>query len=97
MASPSKEGNILKLILENSPLRQWHFEEIVKNAKVTKAVASKWLRSYVKKRPAEESQGKGKIPLFYSRQQQSCLLFLEKALCAGAALQKRADSGIIVA
>ena len=48
MASPSKEDNVLKLLLENSPLKEWHFEEIVKEAKVTKAVANKWLKKYIK-------------------------------------------------
>ena len=33
MASPSKEENVLKLILENSPLKEWHFEEIAREAK----------------------------------------------------------------
>ena len=47
MASPSKEENVLKLILENSPLKQWHFEQIVREAKVTKTVANKWLKKYV--------------------------------------------------
>jgi len=47
MASPSKEENILKLILENSPLKEWHFGEIVRYAKVTKLVANKWLKKYV--------------------------------------------------
>jgi predicted nucleotidyltransferase len=46
MGSESKENNVLKLILENSPTRQWHFEEIVKQARVTRAVANKWLRKY---------------------------------------------------
>lgn len=46
MASPSKEKNVLRLILENSPLKEWHFEEVVREAKVTKAVANKWLRKY---------------------------------------------------
>jgi|SRR3989344_483571 len=46
MGSLSKEDNVLKLILENSPFKEWHFEEIVKKAKVTKAVANKWLKRY---------------------------------------------------
>ena len=48
MASPSKEENVLKIILENSPLKEWHFEEIARDARVTKLVANKWLRKYVK-------------------------------------------------
>ena len=48
MASQSKEENVLRLILENSPLKEWHFEEIVKEANITKAVANKWLKKYTK-------------------------------------------------
>jgi len=48
MASPSKEEDVLRLILENSPFKEWHFEEIVKEAKITKAAANKWLNKYVK-------------------------------------------------
>ena len=48
MASASKEENVLKLILEQTPLKEWHFEEIVQEAHVTKAVANKWLKKYVR-------------------------------------------------
>ncbi|MFH1439849.1 MAG: nucleotidyltransferase domain-containing protein [Candidatus Woesearchaeota archaeon] len=64
MASPSKEENVLKLILENSPLKEWHFEEVVKEAKVTKAVANKWLRKYVKQGLLKKVKEKGKFPFF---------------------------------
>lgn len=47
MASDSKEENVLKLILENSPFKEWHFEEIIKKAGVTRLVANKWLKKYV--------------------------------------------------
>jgi predicted nucleotidyltransferase len=47
MASPSKEDNVLRLILENSPLREWHFKEVIGRAKVARLVASKWLKRYV--------------------------------------------------
>ncbi|HLD05763.1 MAG TPA: nucleotidyltransferase domain-containing protein [Candidatus Nanoarchaeia archaeon] len=64
MASPSKEENVLQLILENSPLKQWHFEEVVQEAKVTKAVANKWLKKYVQERLLERKKEKGKFPYF---------------------------------
>ncbi len=64
MASPSKEENILKLILENSPLKEWHFEEIVREAKVTKLVANKWLKKYVSNRLLKHIKEKGKFPYF---------------------------------
>ncbi len=64
MASKSKEDNVLKLILENSPLKEWHFESIVKEAKVTKAVANKWLKKYVKEGLLKHIKEKGKFPYF---------------------------------
>lgn len=64
MASPSKEEKVLKLILENSPLKEWHFEEIVREAKVTKGVANKWLKKYVKEELLKHIKEKGKFPYF---------------------------------
>jgi len=64
MASPSKEENVLKLMLGNSPLKEWHFEELVREAKVTKAVANKWLRKYVKDGLLKKVKQKGKFPYF---------------------------------
>ncbi len=64
MASPSKEDSVLKLILENSPLKEWHFEDIVKEANVTRAVANKWLRKYVKDGLIERIKEEGKFPYF---------------------------------
>jgi predicted nucleotidyltransferase len=62
MASPSKEENILKLILENSPLKEWHFEEIVRSAKVTKLVANKWLKKYISEGLLRHVKEKGRFP-----------------------------------
>jgi len=64
MASPSKEEEILKLILENSPLKEWHFNEIVKKSKVTKAVANKWLKKYVDQGILKRIKTKGNFPYF---------------------------------
>ena len=64
MASPSKEENVLKLILENSPLKEWHFEEIVREAKITKLVANKWLKKYVSEGLLKHIKEKKKFPHF---------------------------------
>ncbi len=64
MASPSKEENVLKLILENSPLKEWHFEEIVREAKVTRLVANKWLKKYVSDGLLNHTKEKGKFAYF---------------------------------
>ncbi|MBS3107101.1 nucleotidyltransferase domain-containing protein [Candidatus Woesearchaeota archaeon] len=64
MPSPSKEENILRPILENSPLKEWHFEEIAREAKVTKAVANKWLKKYVSEGLLKRVKEKGKFPYY---------------------------------
>ena len=64
MGSESKEENVLKLVLENSPLKEWHFSEIVKEAKVTKAVANKWLKKYVNEKLLKKTKEKNKFPYF---------------------------------
>jgi|SRR3989344_6810845 len=64
MATPSKEHNVLQLILENSPLQEWHFEEIVKESKTTRIVASKWLKKYVKEGLLKRIKKQGKFPYF---------------------------------
>lgn len=64
MANPSKEENVLRLILENSPLKEWHFKEVVKEAKVTKVVANKWLKKYVAEDVLHHVKETGKFPYF---------------------------------
>ena len=64
MASQSKEENVLRLILENSPLKEWHFEEIVKKANVTKAVANKWLKKYAKEGLVKRIKRAKRFPFF---------------------------------
>lgn len=64
MATPSKEEQVLRIILENSPFKEWHFEEIVREAKVTKAVANKWLKKYVAQGVLHTIKEKGRFPYF---------------------------------
>ncbi|MBI4450598.1 nucleotidyltransferase domain-containing protein [Candidatus Woesearchaeota archaeon] len=64
MATLSKEDDVLRLILENSPLKEWHFEEMVKAAKVTKGVANKWLGKYVKEGLLRHVRRRGRFPYF---------------------------------
>ena len=56
--------NWKKLVLENSPLREWHFEEIVKSAKVTKLVANKWLKKCVSEKLLRYIKKEGKFPFY---------------------------------
>jgi len=64
MASPSKEQTVLKLLLENSPLKEWHFEDIVKQANITRVIANKWLKKYVAEGLLLHKKEKGKFPYF---------------------------------
>ncbi|MBI5392781.1 nucleotidyltransferase domain-containing protein [Candidatus Woesearchaeota archaeon] len=64
MATKSKEQDVLRLILENSPLKEWHFEEIVKTAKFTRMIASKWLKKYVKEGLLKRIKERGRFPYF---------------------------------
>ncbi len=64
MASPSKENQVLTLILESSPLKKWHFEEIMKEAKVTRLVANKWLKKYLAEKLIIRVKEKGRFPYY---------------------------------
>ncbi|MBU4502546.1 MAG: nucleotidyltransferase domain-containing protein [Nanoarchaeota archaeon] len=64
MGSPSKEEQILELILGNSPLKHWHFEEIVKETNMTRAAINKWLKKYQKEELIKRIKEKGKFPYF---------------------------------
>ncbi|MBN2422426.1 nucleotidyltransferase domain-containing protein [Candidatus Woesearchaeota archaeon] len=64
MASPSKEENILKVILENSPLKHWRFKELLKETRISRRALNKWLNKYVKKGLLIHVNEKGKFPYF---------------------------------
>ncbi len=91
MASPSKEENLLKIILENSPLKHWHFEEMVKEAKVTRAVANKWIRKYVKEGLLKRVKEHGRFP-YFSAGSNNPAYFAKKRVFA---LNQIYDSGLM--
>lgn len=64
MAIPSKEDQVLRLILENSPLKHWHFEEILKKTNMTRAAVNKWLKKYKEEGLIKRVKEKGKFPYF---------------------------------
>lgn len=64
MPSASKEENVLRLILEHSPLKEWHFKEIAQEANVTRAVASKWLHKYVAEGLLRRMKPAGQFPIY---------------------------------
>ena len=43
----SKQDQIIELFFEE-PTRQWHFEEILKEADITRSKADLWLKRFIK-------------------------------------------------
>jgi predicted nucleotidyltransferase len=64
MASPSKEDNILNLILGESPLKHWRFGELVQKSKLTRAAANKWLKKYCDEGLIKQVKENGRFPYF---------------------------------
>ena len=81
MASPSKEDHLLQLLLENSPLKQWRFDEIQKTAQVTKSVANKWLRKFVSEGLILYVKEKGRFP-YYSAGSNNSVYYSMKRIYA---------------
>lgn len=59
----SKEECMLKLFFEN-PSREWHFEEMLSNAKITRSKASKWLRKFNREGLIKRVKERGKMPYY---------------------------------
>lgn len=57
----SKEETVLELFFEE-PTREWHFEEILKDAKISRSKASIWLRRFMRERLVRRVKEKGKMP-----------------------------------
>lgn len=91
MASPSKEENILRLILENSPLREWRFEEVVREAGVTSAVANKWLKKYVAEGVIRRVKTSGAFPFYTAGRDNPVYLARKRAF----AFERLVASGLL--
>jgi predicted nucleotidyltransferase len=61
----SKGNIVLELFFEN-PTRQWHFEEVLKEAKITRSKADKWLKSFIKEGIVRRIKERGKMPYYIS-------------------------------
>ncbi|MBU4493276.1 MAG: nucleotidyltransferase domain-containing protein [Nanoarchaeota archaeon] len=61
----SKEEKVVELFFE-SPTREWHFEEIVKGAKITRSKADRWLKQFIKEGLIKRIKKKGKMPYYIS-------------------------------
>lgn len=63
MGLPSKENKILKLFF-NEGTKQWHFKDIVKQAKISEDRANYWLKKLVKEKIIVHKKPKNKMPYF---------------------------------
>lgn len=61
----SKGEKVIGLFFEN-PTREWHFEEIVKEAKIARSKADGWLKRFVKKGLIRRTKQKGRMPWYVS-------------------------------
>ena len=91
MASPSKEDELLKLILENSPLKHWHFEEFVKQTTMTRAAINKWLKRYENEGLVKKFKPRSKFP-YYTAGQENLIYHSKKKLYS---LNQLYESGLI--
>lgn len=61
----SKEGKVMELFFEN-PTREWHFEEIVKEADISRSKADNWLKKFVKDGLIRRIKKRGRMPFYIS-------------------------------
>ena len=61
----SKETEILELFFEN-PTKEWHFEEILKEAKIVRSKADRWLKKFIKDKLIKRVKVKGEMPYYIS-------------------------------
>ena len=57
----SKKNQILKIFFEN-PTKEWHFEEILKEGKITRSKADNWLKQFIKEGLIKKIKEKGRFP-----------------------------------
>lgn len=61
----SKENDMLELFFDN-PTKEWHFEEILKEAKIARSKATGWLKQFTKEGIIHRIKEKGKMPYYMS-------------------------------
>ena len=65
MPKPSKEDKVLELFF-NYSTKPWHFEEIVKKARMSRSNVTKWLKQFAKEGLIKRVKEKGRMPYFVS-------------------------------
>ncbi len=61
----SKEESIMELFFEN-PTRQWHFEEILKEAKITRSKSDRWLKKLNNEGLIKRIKERDRMPYYIS-------------------------------
>ncbi len=61
----SKEKNIVSLFF-NEPTKEWHFEEIIRAAKIARSKADKWLKQFIEEGLIKREKKQGKMPYYIS-------------------------------
>src|SRR3989344_4594449 len=59
----SKENNILSLFYEY-PTKHWHFEELIKEAKISRPQLNIWLKKFIKEELIKKLEPKNKNPYY---------------------------------
>ncbi len=65
MGLPSKEAQVLGLFF-NEPSKHWHFEEIIRTAKISRSQANHWLKKLVKNKIISYNKPRRKFSYFIS-------------------------------
>lgn len=61
----SKYNSVLELFFDN-PTKEWHFKEILKEAKITRSKADGWLKRLAKEKIVKRVKEIGKMPYYIS-------------------------------
>ncbi len=56
--------NAMLLVFFNEPTKHWHFEEILKEAKISRPQATRWLQKFVKEGLVKRIKTRGKMPYY---------------------------------
>ncbi len=66
----SKEQKVLELFF-NLPTKHWHFEEIVKEARIARSKADSWLKKLVKEKIIKKIKIKSRMPYYLGNYESS--------------------------
>lgn len=59
----SKEERIMGLFFDN-PTKEWHFEEVIKKAKIARSKADNWLKKFINEGLVKRIKKSGKMPYY---------------------------------